>query len=81
MRNTTRLAGANPVADAAAVALATNPGLTPTTRPQAVVLVDDRDWTAALAASALASSPLRAPILYSEGSTVPALSEPGAGSH
>ncbi len=73
-KNTTRLGGANPVADAAAVALATYPGLTPTTRPQAVVLVDDRDWTAALAASALASSPLRAPILYSEGSTLPALS-------
>ena len=73
-KNTTRLGGADPVADAAAVALATYPGLTPTTRPQAVVLVDDRDWTAALAASALASSPLRAPILYSEGSTLPALS-------
>src|SRR5580692_11260315 len=73
-KNTTRLGGADPVADAAAVALATYPGLTPATRPQAVVLVDDRDWTAALAASALASSPLRAPILYSEGSTLPALS-------
>ncbi len=73
-KNTTRLGGADPVADAAAVALATYPGLTPATRPQAVVLVDDRDWAAALAASALASSPLRAPILYSEGSTLPALS-------
>ncbi len=73
-KNTTRLGGANPVADAAAVALATYPGLTPATRPQAVVLVDDRDWPAALAAAALASAPLRAPILYSEGSTLPALS-------
>ncbi len=73
-RNTMRLGGANPVADAAAVALATYPGLTPATRPQAVVLVDDRDWPAALAASALASAPLRAPILYSEGSSLPALS-------
>ncbi len=73
-KNTTRLGGADPVADAAAVALATYPGLTAATRPQTVVLVDDRDWAAALAASALASSPLRAPILYSEGSTLPALS-------
>jgi hypothetical protein len=73
-KNTTRLGGANPVADAAAVALATYPGLTPATRPQAVVLVNDRDWTAALAAAALASAPLRAPILYSEGSSLPALS-------
>jgi hypothetical protein len=72
--NTTRLGGANPVADAAAVALATNPGLTPATRPQAVVLVNDRDWPAALAAAALASAPLRAPLLYSEGNTLPSLS-------
>jgi hypothetical protein len=73
-RNTARLGGANPVADAAAVALATNPGLTPATRPQAVVLVNEHDWTAALAAAALASSPLRAPLLYSEGETLPAIS-------
>jgi hypothetical protein len=73
-RNTTRLGGENPVADAAGVALATNPGLTPATRPQAVVLVNDRDWPAALAAAALASAPLRAPLLYSEGSTLPSLS-------
>jgi hypothetical protein len=73
-KNTARLGGANPVADAAAVALATNPGLTQTTRPQAVVLVDDRDWPAALAAAALASAPLNAPLLYSEGNTLPALS-------
>ena len=73
-KNTTRLGGANPVADAAGVALATNPGLTPATRPQTVVLVNDRDWPAALAAAALASVPLRAPLLYSEGSTLPSLS-------
>jgi hypothetical protein len=73
-KNTTRLGGANPVADAAAVALATNPGLTPATRPRAVVIVDDRDWPAALAAAALASEPLSAPLLYSEGATLPALS-------
>jgi hypothetical protein len=73
-KNTTRLGGANPVADAAAVALTVYPGLTQATRPQAVVLVDDRDWPAALAAAALASSPLRAPVLYSEGNSLPALS-------
>ncbi|MFI5004248.1 MAG: hypothetical protein ACHQE6_04470 [Solirubrobacterales bacterium] len=73
-KNTTRLGGANPVANAAAVALATNPGLTPATRPQAVVLVDDRNWPAALAVAALASAPLHAPLLYSEGDSLPALS-------
>ncbi|HWX44866.1 MAG TPA: cell wall-binding repeat-containing protein, partial [Solirubrobacteraceae bacterium] len=73
-KNTTRLGGADPVADAAAVALATYPGLTPASRPQAVVLVDARDWPAALAATALASAPLRAPLLYSEGDSLPAIS-------
>ncbi|HEY3759370.1 MAG TPA: hypothetical protein VGL37_06380 [Solirubrobacteraceae bacterium] len=73
-KNTTRLGGADAVADAAAVALAVNPGLTPATRPAAVVLVNDRDWTAALAASALAGAPLGAPLLYAEGDTLPAIS-------
>src|SRR6202167_5416533 len=73
-KNTTRLGGANPIGDAAAVALAVNPGLTPATRPAAVVLVNESDWAAALAASALASAPLGAPLLYSEGNTLPAIS-------
>jgi hypothetical protein len=73
-KNTTRLGGANPVIDAAAVARAVYPGLTAGSRPRAVVLVDDRDWPAALIASTLASAPLGAPLLYSEGSTLPAVS-------
>ncbi|HXB65053.1 MAG TPA: cell wall-binding repeat-containing protein [Solirubrobacteraceae bacterium] len=73
-KNTTRLGGADAAADAAAVALATYPGLTPATRPQTVVVVDDRDWTVALAAAALAGAPLRAPLLYSENGSLPTLS-------
>jgi hypothetical protein len=73
-RNTTRLGGADPPTDAAAVARAVYPGLTPASRPQAVVLVDRRDWPAALAASALASAPLGAPMLYSDGNALPAVS-------
>jgi hypothetical protein len=73
-KNTTRLGGTTPVADAAAVALAVHPGLTPATRPAAVVLVDERNWTAALASAALASAPLDAPILYADGNTLPAIS-------
>ncbi len=73
-KNTTRLGGTTPVADAAAVALAVNPGLTPATRPQAVVLVDEHHWTAALASAALASAPLGAPILYTDGNVLPAIS-------
>ncbi len=65
-RNTTRLGGSDPTTDAAAIALATNPGLTPATHPKAVVLVDQGDWPAALAASALAAAPLHAPLLYAK---------------
>jgi hypothetical protein len=73
-KNTTRLGGADPATDAAAVARAVYPGLTLSTRPQAVVLADVHDWPAALAASALASAPLGAPLLYSDGSALPAAS-------
>jgi hypothetical protein len=69
-KNTTRLGGSDPAIDAAAIARAVYPGLTAGTRPQAVVLVDEHDWPAALVASALASAPLGAPLLYSDGSTL-----------
>jgi hypothetical protein len=74
-KNTTRLGDGDPPSDAAAVARAVYPGLTPATRPQAVALVDDRDWAGALAASVLASAPLGAPLLYVHGNTLPAVSE------
>ena len=70
-KNTTRVGPGDPVLTAAAVARAVYPGLTATTRPQAVVLVNERNWAAALASSALASAPLSAPLLYSEGDTLP----------
>ncbi|MGH2831535.1 MAG: cell wall-binding repeat-containing protein [Solirubrobacteraceae bacterium] len=73
-KNTTRLGNSDPVVDAAAVARVVHPGLTADSRAQTVVLVSERDWPAALAASALAASPLRAPLLYSEGSTLPQIS-------
>jgi hypothetical protein len=73
-RNTTRLGGADVASDAAAVARAVYPGLTAATRPLAVVLVDEHDWLPALAASVLASAPTSAPILFSEGETLPAVS-------
>src|SRR3954453_23685331 len=73
-RNTTRVGGADPVLDAASVARVVYPGLTATSRPQAVVVVDRGDWPAALAASPLAGAPLNAPILYSEGGSLPPVS-------
>ncbi len=74
-KNTTRLGGAAPADDAAAVARTVYPGFTPATRPQAVAIVDQRDWPAALAASSLASAPLATPLLYADGSTLPEVSE------
>jgi hypothetical protein len=70
-KNTTRLGGAEPATDAAAVAQVVYPGFTPATRPQAVVLVNERDWPAALTASALASAPLGAPLLFADGDSLP----------
>ncbi len=70
-KNTTRLGGSGSAVDAAAIAVAVYPGLTPATRPQAVGLVDDGDWPAALAASTLAGPPLHVPLLYSEGGKLP----------
>ncbi len=72
-RNTTRLGGSDAATDAAAVARAVYPGLTAATRPLTVVLVDAHDWLGALAASVLSSAPTNAPILYSEGDTLPAV--------
>jgi hypothetical protein len=73
-KNTTRLGGADPASDAAAVAEAVYPGLTAATRPQAVLLVDEANWAAALAATALAGAPLDAPVLYARGGQLPAAS-------
>src|SRR5215210_2954861 len=70
-KNTTRVGGADPVADAAGVAQAVFPSRSEDTRPQAVVLVDQDDWRAGIAASQLAAPPLRAPILFTEGDEVP----------
>jgi hypothetical protein len=62
-RNTTRIGGADPVADAAAAAIATHPPA-PAAKPvEAVVLVGEGDWQAGIAASVLAGPPLRVPIL------------------
>lgn len=70
-KNTTRVGGADPVADAAAVARAVYPGGAPDTNPPAVALVDKDAWQTGIAAAVLMSSPLRAPILLTDGETMP----------
>ena len=70
-KNTTRVGGADPVADAAGVARAVYPGTSDTTRPPAVTLVDEDDWQGGIAASVFMSPPLRAPVLLSDGDSLP----------
>ncbi len=71
-KNTTRVAGADPVADAAGVALAVYPSSAPGTHPAAVTLAPTGDWEAAIAASVLMAPPIRAPILLSGSGSLPA---------
>lgn len=73
-KNTTRVPGPDPTADAAAVALAVFPSTASASRPTAVALVDAGDWRAALAASVLVARPLRAPLLLTDGTRLPASS-------
>jgi hypothetical protein len=70
-KNTTRVAGADPVADAAGVAQAAYPSRSPDTRPRLVVLVDRDDWRGAISAAQLTSRPLRAPMLFSDDGELP----------
>jgi hypothetical protein len=70
-KNTTRVAGSDPTADAAGVAQAVWPATGPTTRPPAVTLVQADDWRAVIAASALVARPVRAPLLLADGDQLP----------
>jgi Cell wall binding domain 2 (CWB2) len=87
-KNTTRVGGADPIADAAGVALAVYPSAAAGTHPTAVTLAPTDDWQAAIASSVLMSSPIRAPILLSGSTSLPsatkdaltALAPTGAGS-
>ncbi len=70
-KNTTRVNGADPIADAAGVALAVYPSSAPGTYPSAVTIAPTDDWEAAIAAAALMAPPIRAPILLSGSSSLP----------
>src|SRR3954452_17427199 len=70
-KNTTRVGGADPIADAAAVAQAVFTPELPSARPRAVALVDSGDWQAGVAASVLMSRPPRAPTLLSGSGSLP----------
>ena len=71
-RNTIRVGGGDAVADMAGVAAAVFPSTNTENRPHAVVLVDKNDWQSAVAGSVLNAQPLGAPVLASDGGTLPA---------
>jgi hypothetical protein len=72
-KNTTRVSGADPVADASGVALAVFPSTGGTEEPAAVSLVTDTEWQAGIAAASLAAPPVSAPILVSGSNGIPSL--------
>lgn len=74
-RDTIRVPGNDPAADAAGVASALFPATTTETRPPAVALVDKDQWQAGVAAAVLSGSPLRAPVLLSDGGDLPAVTD------
>ena len=73
-KNTTRVAGGDPVADAAGVALAVFPSAVAGTHPTAVTIAPTDNWQAAIAAASLMAPPIRAPILLSGSSSLPSAS-------
>jgi hypothetical protein len=74
-KNTTRVGGSDPVADAAGVALAVYPSDGAGTHPQAVTLAPTDDWEAAIAAASLMAPPIRAPILLSGTGSLPSATD------
>ena len=74
-RNTIRVGGSDAVADAGGVAGALYPATGDSDRPTAVVLVDQDDWATAIAASVLVGRPIGAPILFTDGAQMPAVTQ------
>jgi hypothetical protein len=70
-KNTIRVGGGDSIVNAAAAAQAVFTSGTPATRPAAVVLAPVGDWRIGLAASVLMGPPLRAPLLYTDGNSLP----------
>jgi ell wall binding domain 2 (CWB2) len=70
-KNTTRVSGSDPIADAAGVALAVYPSSGAGTHPSSVAVAPTDDWQAAIASSVLMAPPIRAPLLLSVSSSLP----------
>jgi hypothetical protein len=74
-KNTTRVGGADPIADAAGVAQAVYPGAADDSRPGVVTIVDAADFQSAVSAAQLMAAPLRSPILYSQDGDLPSATQ------
>jgi hypothetical protein len=74
-RNTVRVGGSDAVSDAAGVASALYPATGDSDRPTAVVLVDQDDWVSGIAAAVLSGRPIGAPILLTDGSELPSVTQ------
>jgi hypothetical protein len=72
-KNTTRVPGSGPTQIAAAVLRSVYPD--PARRPDAITLVDSRDWRVAVAAAALMAPPFNAPALFTNGTDMPGVSK------
>ncbi len=72
-KNTTRVAGADPIAAAAGVALSVFPSTGGVEGPAAVTLVDGADWPSGIAAASLMAPPVQAPILITDADSTPSL--------
>jgi hypothetical protein len=70
-KNTTRVGGGDPIADAAGVALAVYPSSANGTHPPAVTIAPTGDWEAAIASAVLMAPPIKAPILLSGPTSLP----------
>jgi ell wall binding domain 2 (CWB2) len=70
-KNTTRVGGSDPIADAAGVALAVFPSNGAGTHPTAVTIAPTNDWQAALASAVLMAPPIHAPLLLSGSASLP----------
>jgi putative cell wall binding repeat protein len=73
-KDTIRVGGGDAISDVAGVAGAVYPGSSKQSRPPAVILVDKNDWQGAIAASVLGATPIKSPILLTDGGTLPPVS-------
>jgi hypothetical protein len=78
-KNTTRVAGVDPVADAVGVALAVFPSTGGVEGPDAVTLVDAGDWASGIAAASLMAAPVGAPILLTDSGSTPSITADALG--